>query len=62
MLVNNIKYVATHCFVFTRIRCTNLARQVLVEVEEQLVTLSYNKYSHQLVEVFLEHGQTDVQE
>jgi hypothetical protein len=26
------------------------------------VTLSYDKYGHQLVEVFLEHGQTDVQE
>ena len=54
--------VATNCFVFKRIKCTNLARQVLVEVEDQLVTLSYDKYSHQLLEVFLEHGQTDIQE
>ena len=35
---------------------------MLGEVEEQLVTLSYDKYGHQLVELFLKHGQTDVQE
>ena len=34
MLVTNIKYGATHCFVFKRIRYTNLSRQVLGEVEE----------------------------
>ena len=35
---------------------------MLGEVEEQLVTLSYDKNGYQLMEVFLEHGHTDVQE
>ena len=34
MLANNIKYMATLCSFFSRIRYTNLARQVLGEVEE----------------------------
>jgi hypothetical protein len=59
---SNIKYVATLCSFFSRIRYSNLARQVLGEVEEQLVTLSYDKNGYQLMEMFLEHGQTDVQE
>ena len=58
MLTTNIKYVATLCS-FKGIRSTNLARQ---ELGEQLVTLSYYKYLHQLVEVFLERGKTDIQE
>ena len=57
-----MEYVATLCSFFKRIRSTNLGSQELGEVEEQLVTLYYYKYGHQLVEVFLEHGQTDVQE
>ena len=62
MLATNIKYVATLYSFFTRIRYSNLTRQVLGEVEEQLVTLSYDKNGYQLMEVFLEHGHTDVQE
>ena len=57
-----MEYVATLCSFFKRIRSTNLASQKLGEVEEQLVTLSYCKYGHLSVEVFLEHGQSDVQE
>ena len=57
-----MEYVATLCSFFKRIRSTNLGSQELGEVEEQLVTLYYYKYGHQLVEVFLEHGQTDLQE
>ena len=62
MLATNIKYVATLYSFFSRIRYSNLTRQVLGEVEEQLVTLSYDKNGYQLIEVFLEHGHTDVQE
>ena len=62
MLATNIKYVATLYSFFSRIRYSNLTRQVLGEVEEQLVTLSYDKNGYQLMEVFLEHGHTDVQE
>ena len=43
MLATNTKYVATLCYFFSRIRSTNLAMQMLGEVEEQLVTLSYDK-------------------
>ena len=43
MLATNTKYVATLCSFFSRIRSTNLAMQMLGEVEEQLVTLSYDK-------------------
>ena len=62
MLATNIKYMATLYSFFSRIRYSNLTRQVLGEVEEQLVTLSYDKNGYQLMEVFLEHGHTDVQE
>ena len=43
MLATNTKYVATLCYFFSRIRSTNLAMQMLGEVEEQPVTLSYDK-------------------
>lgn len=53
MLATNIQYVATLCSFSSRIRATN---------QQQLVTLSYNRYGHQLVEVILGNGQTVVQE
>ena len=61
-LSNQYTMLATLYSFFSRIRYSNLTRQVLGEVEEQLVTLSYDKNGYQLMEVFLEHGHTDVQE
>ena len=62
LLATNIRYVAALCSFVARIGPFHLARQVLGEVEDELVTLSYDKFGHQLVRVFLKHGQADVQE